>query len=210
MTDFKFRLEQIIANHLPGEITHLEMSPLNRGLSSIALQQASNVKESAVVVLIFEVENRLQCTLIQRPIYAGSHSGQVSFPGGKRDPTDLDLVHTAMRECWEEIGVNLERDHLVGKLTPVYIPVSNFHVEPFVFFFPEIPRFEKDIREVEEVFTFYLDALMDDANVAFVEMQISSNFSLKEVPCFVLEQKQVWGATALILNELKAVLKLIF
>lgn len=210
MKDFKFRLEQIIVNQLPGEMTHLEMSPLNRGLSSVALQQANNVKESAVAVLIFEVENRFQCTLIQRPTYAGSHSGQVSFPGGKKDPTDLDLVHTAIRECWEEIGVNLERDHLVGKLTSVYIPVSNFHVEPFVFFYPEIPTFEKDLREVEEVFTFYLDALLDDANVALVEIQISSKFTLKEVPCFLLEQKQVWGATALILNELKAVLKMIF
>lgn len=186
------------------------MSPLNRGLSSVALQQANNVKESAVAVLIFEVENRLQCTLIQRPIYTGSHSGQVSFPGGKKDPTDLDLIHTAIRECWEEIGVILERDHLVGKLTPVYIPVSNFYVEPFVFYYPEIPTFEKDLREVEEVFTFHLDALLDELNVAIVEMQISSNFTLKEVPCFVLEQKQVWGATALILNELKAVLKMIF
>lgn len=204
------QLAQLIEQHLPGESAHLEMSPLNRGLSSVALQQASDVKESAVAVLIFEAEKRLQCTLIQRPTYAGSHSGQVSFPGGKKDPTDMDLVHTAMRECWEEIGVTLERDHLVGKLTPVYIPVSNFHVEPFVFFYPEIPIFEKDVREVEEVFSFYLDALLDDANVALVEMQISSKFTLKEVPCFLLEQKQVWGATALILNELKAVLKMIF
>lgn len=210
MTEFKSQLAQLIQQQLPGESAHLEMSPLNRGLSSVAIQTATNVRESAVAVLIFESDQRLQCTLIQRPTYTGSHSGQVSFPGGKKDPTDLDLIHTAIRECWEEIGVRLQHEHLVGKLTSVYIPVSNFHVEPFVFFYPEIPTFEKDLREVEEVFTFYLDALLDESNVATVEMQISSNFTLKEVPCFVLEQKQVWGATALILNELKAVLKMIF
>jgi 8-oxo-dGTP pyrophosphatase MutT (NUDIX family) len=145
--------------------------------------------------------------LIQRPSYDGSHSGQVSFPGGKRELSDENLAFTAIRECWEEVGIRLSENHLIGKLTSVYIPVSNFHVEPFLFYYSEKPDFKADEREVESIFTITMNELLDDSNLDQMEVKISTNLTMKNIPCFNIANKQIWGATALILNELKMILK---
>jgi 8-oxo-dGTP pyrophosphatase MutT (NUDIX family) len=164
------------------------------------------VKESAVAVMLFEENGVQHCTLIQRPSYDGSHSGQVSFPGGKRESSDENLAFTAIRECWEEVGIRLSENHLIGKLTSVYIPVSNFHVEPFLFYYPQKPEFKSDEREVESIFTITMNELLDDSNLDHMEVKINANLTMKNIPCFNIADKQIWGATALILNELKILL----
>lgn len=207
MHSFHQNLVQLMQAELPGEEAHKSMMPVNRPLSSNALKEAINVKESAVAVMLFEENGKEHCTLIQRPSYEGTHSGQVSFPGGKKELNDENLAFTAIRECWEEVGILLSDDHLIGKLTSVYIPVSNFHVEPFLFFYPEKPMFKADEREVESIFTITLDELLDDSNINQMEVKISDALTMKNIPCFQINEKQIWGASALILNELKFILK---
>ena len=204
---FQQKLIELFQAELPGEEAHKPMMPINRPLSSAALKEAIDAKESAVAVMIFEENGIQHCTLIQRPSYEGSHSGQVSFPGGKRESSDENLAFTAIRECWEEVGIQLSDDHLIGKLTSVYIPVSNFHVEPFLFYYPQKPAFKPDEREVESIFTITMNELLDDSNLDKMEVKLNANLTMKNIPCFNIENKQIWGATALILNELKELLR---
>lgn len=208
MHSFHQKLIQLFQAELPGEEAHKPMMPINRPLSSDALKEAIDAKESAVAVMLFEEDGIHHCALIQRPSYDGSHSGQVSFPGGKREFSDENLAFTAIRECWEEVGIQLSDNYLIGKLTSVYIPVSNFHVEPFLFYYPEKPAFKADEREVESIFTITMNELLDDSNLDQMEVKINPNLTMKNIPCFNIADKQIWGATALILNELKEILKL--
>ncbi len=209
MRSFADRLAYLIANNLPGEDAHLSMAPLSRPLSSIALEKAVNVRQSAVAVMLFMQDDRTFFTLIQRPFYEGNHGGQISFPGGKRDPEDKDLRTTAVRECMEEVGIDLGMSAFLGQLTPVYIPVSNFHVMPFVFFYPGWPEYVPDVREVESVLTISTDDLLDESVVSTMDVPMPNGFVLRDVPCFLIDDRQIWGATALILNELKALLLMV-
>lgn len=206
---FQEKLIRVISENLPGESAHIRMAPVNRPLSSFAIREAENVRESAVAIMLFEENTSYKCTLIQRPSYDGNHSGQISFPGGKRDPEDIDLEQTAIRECMEEVGIDLSIAQALGKLTSVYIPVSNFHVEPYAFFYPQAPEFIPDEREVESILTIALDELLDDGKISTMDVQMTNGFTLRNVPCFLINEKQIWGATALILNELKEILKMI-
>lgn len=207
MNEFEAKLHAMISNQLPGENAHLGMAPINRKLSSIAKAQAQDVRDSAVAIVLFEENDAFRFILIQRPTYEGNHSGQISFPGGKKDPEDENLEATAKRECMEEVGIDLSKAKSLGKLTPVYIPVSNFHVEPYVFFYPEIPNIVPDEREVASVFSVSTHELVDESNVSTMTVPLGDGFTLRDVPCFLINGKQIWGATALILNEMKEILK---
>lgn len=196
-------LKLTIHKGLPGETSHLRMSPLKRPLSSLALQEATNVRESAVAIILFPKEDSLHCILIQRPIYEGTHSGQVAFPGGKKDLEDVHLEHTARREAFEEVGIELTQNLLIGELTEVFIPVSGFKVKPFIYFHETIPELRPDEREVAEIFTFSIENLVDEQSFSSMEIKFPNGIVQKNIPCFNLSQKQIWGATALILNELR-------
>lgn len=205
--DFLQRLKREITHHLPGEVAHAKMAPINRPLSSFALQHAAEIRESAVAVVLYEEDNLIKCILTQRPDYEGKHGGQVSFPGGKKEPEDLDLEVTARRECFEEIGIPTEQGELIGKLTEVFIPVSSFLVQPYVYFHSEKPQLERNLREVAEILHFPLYDLLEEHRVMTMDIPQGNGSVYKNVPYFHLVDKKVWGATALILNELKEVLK---
>lgn len=195
-----------IKNGIPGENSHLKMLPSNRTLSSYSLKATSQTKESAVAVILFPIENSIKCILIQRPEYEGNHSGQIAFPGGKKDPSDLHLEYTARRETYEEIGIPISVGLFIGELTQVYIPVSNFLVQPIIYFHEEIPLLIPDEREVAEIFTFSIDELLNENCFSSMKVKFTTSMSQKNVPCFQLGEKQIWGATALILNELRDLL----
>jgi 8-oxo-dGTP pyrophosphatase MutT (NUDIX family) len=199
-------LSDYLKNALPGEESHLEVSPLGRGKSSDALKKAQNAKESAVSLVLFEESNILKSVLIQRSVYNGAHSGQISLPGGKRDDLDADLRDTALRECEEEIGIPKDELIDVGMLTPVYIPVSNFSVFPFVFFHPSVPQFTRDPKEVVDIIVFDIKEICFEESLKQTSIPLSRNQVLNNVPCFVINDKIVWGATALVLNEFRRLL----
>ncbi len=201
-----FLLEQI-PHQLPGEASHLEMMPM-RGLSSKALKVAKNPKESAVAIHLIQEDDDLQILLTQRNTYDGAHSGQISFPGGKRDLTDLDAIHTARRESFEEIAMPYENGELIGALTEIYIPVSNFHVKPFVFYHEELSFvLQPDPREVSTIFRLPVNILIQDELLTYIDIPLSPSQILPSVPCFKYQDYIIWGATAILLNELKVVLR---
>lgn len=207
MEKFISKLHYTISKGLPGETAHITMSPTGRGKSSDLVRQVKSFKESAVAIILFKEQDDYKSLLLQRQEYNGSHSGQICFPGGKQEQEDQDLLSTALRECEEETGIEQSKLSLLGELTPVFIPVSLHHVQPFLFYHEGIPTIEPDEYEVRDYFSFSLSDLIDESNRKHTTIPISSVKKLENVPYFHLNKKVVWGATAIMLNELKELIK---
>lgn len=200
------KLEQALQNSLPGAEAQTSMGYVNR-------QMITNVPTTAVpasvMVLFYQKEEQWHIPLIQRTSNNPNdrHSGQISFPGGRYDDTDIDFEWTARREVEEEIGVKATEIQILGQLSSLYIPVSNFLVYPFVGYLASEPRFQLQASEVRDLIETPLSLLLDKKNVKYVDMQMASGFRLKDVPHFDVKGNVVWGATAMILGELLALLE---
>lgn len=197
---------QYALNDLPGDFAHKEMYPTRKTVDEIDLAQ-TNYRTSSVLVLLFQESKSIKAVLTQRQNYKGTHGGQISFPGGKKENQDPDIIATALRESEEEIGLDPKSVQIIGKLTDVYIPVSNFLVHPFVGYCHERPQFRRSEYEVKEIICFNILDLLKDETKAFRDIKTADGYKLKDIPCFILEDKIVWGATSLILNEIKHILK---
>lgn len=187
------------------ESDHLPMLPLGRMLSSEALKTMDTPRESAVGVHCYKnQEAHYEILLIQRSEYQGKHSGQIAFPGGKMEPNDSDLMHTARRECHEEIGIALEAGDFIRSLSPVYIPVSNFKMTPFFFYHEHPPALQLNEREVQQIIPLTLENLTFNLSIEHRELsaEVNSLFT-RRVPGFSHGPHWIWGATALVLNQLK-------
>lgn len=200
----KFKSELTL--NLPGEAAHQKMTSIYRPLSSLALEGALEIRESAVAVVLCKNNNQIECILTQRTEYNGNHSGQISFPGGKKDKTDLNLEETARRECYEEIGIPVDQGIYLGELTDVFIPISGFLVKPFVFYHDSLPVFIQNEREVAEILTFPLFDLKNEELISTMEVHLPDGSIFKNIPYFDLANKKVWGATAFILSEIREIL----
>lgn len=201
-------IKHVLASQLPGEEAHLALSPMGRKRSSEALVNAQNVKESAVALVLYNKQDELHLLLTERNAYEGEHSGQICFPGGKADQEDGTLQETALRECYEETGIPPEQLTVLGELTPVYIPVSNHYVFPFVCFHYDTPQFNLDPYEVKTIFDFPIISLGHHDLIKTTDLQLTKGKSLKNVPYFDIQNKIVWGATGIILNEFKEVCRI--
>lgn len=204
MNNLKTYLIEQLKMELPGKEAHQEAAPY-RKVDYDRLDSAT-VKKSGVLVLFYLKENEPHLVLIQRPEYNGTHSGQIAFPGGKIEETDRDIFHTALREANEEVGVLMEDVEVIGKLTDVYIPVSNFLVTPVIGFVNYTPKFIPEEREVAAIIELQLKKLTAIDQLVLNKIKLSSGVVLN-VPTFEFHQKIVWGATALMLNELRYLLK---
>jgi len=193
-----YLIEQL-NRELPGEQAHQNFYPYRNQL----FNTESEKKSAAVGVHIYQRNNHYFFILIKRPSYHGFHSGQIAFPGGKKDVSDADLVYTARRESSEELGIPLKNGKLIRSLTPIYIPVSNFDVQPYIFLHPKMPEMKKN-HEVDEIFEVALDELLNESNVCKINIRAPK---LNDIPAFRFQNCEVWGATALILSELKELLK---
>ncbi len=194
-----------LSGELPGETAHREMLPYREATSTM-LKSVDDYRESAVAILLYHEAETLKSVLIQRPTYNGTHSGQMSFPGGKKDPEDLNLIATALREMHEEIGFIDENIMHLGQLSRVYIPVSRFLVYPHLFYSRDVYPFTPDPIEVEDIITFPLHDITLSENKTTTKIKLDNNVVMKDVPCFMINGKVVWGATALIMEELRRVL----
>lgn len=169
---------------------------------------ASNPKKAAVLVIFYpNKKGELNFLLTLRASYKGAHSAQISFPGGKLDTNDRTLQNTALREAREEVGV-IEKDiTLFKEMTNVYIPPSNFIVTPYLSYLDYTPIFTKNY-EVEALIEVKLSDLLSDSVVS--STILSTSYAKKiNVPCFKLNNYIVWGATAMMLNEIKELIKTI-
>jgi len=134
------------------------------------------------------------------------HGGQISFPGGKSEPDDQSLWDTALRETQEEIGVEKEQIELLGPLTSLYIPVSGFLVHPFVGM-GNIDHFVPQAEEVANILQWPLQSLLSDRAIHIRDIVPRPGVSLKDVPYFDCMGHILWGATAMMLSELRTILK---
>jgi len=206
MTTSYQQLLILFEKELPGEAAHLAMLPL-RAPSSEALKNAENVRLSAVAVVLFDSADGLKTLVIQRQQYEGTHSGQISFPGGKWEQSDTSLEYTARRECEEEIGIHRDELQLIGKLTNVFIPVSSFLIEPYAFYWPDPhDRFLPSEREVAAIHSLPI-SLLTDESIELIDIQIPNGQKMLKIPHFGVGEIKIWGATALMLNELREVLR---
>jgi 8-oxo-dGTP pyrophosphatase MutT (NUDIX family) len=163
-----------------------------------------DAKPAAVLLFCYPKLGTMHLSLIKRAEYDGVHSGQISLPGGKKESTDTSLLHTALRECNEELGTTVAQASPHICLPPIYIPPSNFLVSPYVVSVPYTPVFSPDPREVAQHLQLPLRQLID-FDMEQRSLPYGSNTGMT-VPCFVFEGHLIWGATAMILFEFKTFL----
>jgi len=208
MKEFEFFIESIkakINKPLPGEDAQFKMAPVTRANMMRQKVDLEEARKAAVLILLYP-DTSIMTVLIQRQDYDGIHSNQISFPGGQYEETDESLQHTAVRETCEEIGVRQEDIKIIGNLTKLYIPPSNFYVLPVIGYINNRPAFKPDIQEVKKVITVPIDQLSNDDMLQ--ERSIQTSYQKRiDVPCFMLDGHIVWGATAMIISELIALLK---
>ncbi len=198
------RLTKELQKELPGSRAHQIMMPLGRQIPNPETFDSRNVKNSSVVILLYEIQNQIYSVLIQRHIYNGVHSGQIGLPGGKTEASDTCYTDTALRECQEEVGIAPHQVTVIGQLSPIYIPPSHFMVYPVLGFLKSPPTFMKNNYEVKKLITYKIN-LLEKRNIK-TKVFHGHNYSI-QAPYFDINGQAVWGATAMILSEFMEVLK---
>lgn len=194
--------------NLLGEVSHAKMSPPYRlELAEKMKEKSKSAKLAGVMALFYpNAKGITHLVLILRKTYKGVHSAQVGFPGGKYEEEDKDIEVTAIRETEEEIGVSESEFSVIKKISPIYIPPSNFMVHPYIAIAEQTPNFLKQDEEVEAIIEVNLDDFLDEKNSITTSVPTSFNVEVK-VPAFKLNGYIVWGATAMMLSEVKDLLK---
>lgn len=192
-------LKAEIARGLPGAEAQRQLAPAERSLDYPTGQAP---KQAAVLVLLFpDKEGHWQVLLIQRAAYQGVHSRQISFPGGQFENGDRHLTATALREAEEETGL-ISRDlHSIEWLSSLYIPPSHFQVYPLLGYMDHPPALAPDPHEVEALLTMPLKPFLK-GDCLITGPITQSNGQVITSPYFLVEGYCIWGATAMILNEL--------
>lgn len=203
-SDLVLKLNRRMENSLPGESAQKKMSPSMRD-TGIYFGDKNTIIEAAVLIVLYELGGEIRFPLIKRMSYKGAHGGQISLPGGKKELIDNSHFDTAKRETFEEIGVQQESVIGIGGLTPLFIPVSNIKVYPFVGYTKQVVDFRKEENEVEKIVNLSLEEIIDNGRKGAEVLKI--NGYTVHAPYYVVEGYHVWGATAMILSEFEHILK---
>jgi 8-oxo-dGTP pyrophosphatase MutT (NUDIX family) len=163
---------------------------------------------SAVAIVLYKKSDCIYGILTQRPVYDGPHSGQISFPGGKFENFDSTTEMTARRECFEEIGIPQYSGKTVGQLDPVYIPISNFLIHPYIIYHEEQPTINQNYFEVSEILHFDIQTICSEENKTLKDIVLPER-TIKNTPVFKIHENEVWGATATILEDLRRIIEVI-
>lgn len=202
---FIHTLKEVLEKHpLPGPQAQQLMASDFYKEKRIDLSNITGYKKSAVCLLLYEKEHRPHFILIRRPDTHRFHAGQIALPGGSCDAHET-YEQTALRELYEETGLQIEPANILGRISPLYIPVSNFYIQPIIAYTTQ-PLHFKPSREVEEIIEFSLTALLSESILSETEVTTSSNLKLK-TPYFKVQGFVLWGATAMLLSEVKELLK---
>ena len=206
--DFKTRVPKLKKIALPGEEAHHKLVPLRRIEEMAGLDIAKRNPNRAGVMAVFYpgLDRLTNLVLILRKTYRGVHSNQIGFPGGRVEASDRDIMHTALRETEEEVGIPQNDIQVIKELTKLYIPPSNFWVHPFIGMLDKTPKMIAQESEVEQIIEVSLDHFLDEKNL--VKQNLSTTYAEDiEVPAFLLNNQIVWGATAMMLSEIKVILE---
>ena len=207
-SEFEKRIVKVKKMDLPGEAIQFKMAPVER-LKELKEQARlkQNARKAGVMALFYPSRaNETHLILILRKTYKGVHSAQVGFPGGKIEPEDDSLEEAALRETEEEVGVSRKVITVLKELTEIYIPPSNFFVQPFLGVTGNTPTFIPQDDEVEALIEVPLSLFMDDSTL--ITKKITTSYATNiDVPAFLLNDHVVWGATAMMLSEVRELLK---
>jgi len=196
-----------LAKTLPGLKSHLKMAPEHRAEELMAIRDKDfNPKLSAVLIILFHENEQLKIVFIRRSEYVGIHSGQIAFPGGRYEESDGNLQVTALREVKEEIGVKVEHLEILGYLTDLYVPPSNFLVRAYVAYAHQRPVYQKDDREVQEIIEFNLNDFYQMDIIRRKDFQAHNSLKITNAPYYEINGIIIWGATAMMMAELLEVL----
>lgn len=190
-----FSLNRAVTAH-----AHKEIAPyreLNYPESTVV-----RAKKASVLLHLHEHNEESHFTLIMRPEYDGVHSKQIAFPGGKAEREDQNALITALREAKEEVNIDIDQYNVLGPLSPIYIPPSDFYLSPFLSFSKNRPDYLADEREVDEIIEVPIRELLRMHILKDTKLKLKNNVSL-QTPYLDIQDKIVWGATALILNEFR-------
>ena len=193
---------------LPGEEAHYKLAPILRMKELEKINIAKQNPRQAAVLSVFYPgqKGETKFVLILRKTYKGVHSNQVGFPGGRVELEDRDLAHTALRETEEEVGIPQNEVEILKEMSRLYIPPSNFWVHPFMGITQKTPVLVPQEEEVEAVLEVKLEDFMNDS--CLIQEKLSTSYTKEiEVPAFLLNGHVVWGATAMMLSEMKEILR---
>lgn len=201
--DFIIKLAEHLKKPLPGKDAHSQMVSETRFRTKIAPDHTT--RKSAVLILFYPYQKDIFLPLILRPAYDGVHGGQMAFPGGRQEKDDESLIRTALREAQEEIGVKAIDVKIIGQLTEIFIPPSNFWVQPVIGYIPYRPDFFPDPREVETVVEVRLKEFLEEG--VKTQKWVETRGYQFETPGYAVLNQWIWGATALMIAELLAVIQ---
>lgn len=201
---FITQLKEKLSGTLPSYAAHDKMASENRK-SRGRLKVPADARLSAVLILLSPLsDGDFKLPLILRPQYDGVHSGQMAFPGGKKDEDDESLIYTALRECYEEIGVTVNQSEVLGTLSDLYIPPSNMLVTPVVAYTEQELAYIPDVKEVDRVIESSITHLQNPDIAGYKNIEVrGKNF---KTPFYDVEGQTVWGATAMMISEFLTVI----
>ena len=203
---FLNEIKKVLTEPLPGTRSQGKMAPPHRSVELRIPKPGAQVRDSAVLILLWPDGNQVSTVFILRPEYDGVHSNQIAFPGGKYEINDVDFIATALREAQEEVGINPETVSILGQLSPLFIPPSQFMVYPIVGYTTVDPVFIPDPIEIKEVIPCHLlDFLQKDA-FTIEDLKVGERI-LHNIPCYKIGKRLIWGATAMIFNELLDIIR---
>ena len=198
-------LKHILAKPLPGTEIQWEMASSDRMIRNFPRTPGPDARVAAVLVLLFPDKDLVHTVFMQRHNYNGVHGGQISFPGGKNEDSDKDIIHTAIREAEEETGIDPKGISVLGTLTPLFIPVSNMIVTPVVAWTDKKPDFNHQPEEVVFLINAELSRFLDPSIIKIKPFEIRGE--MINIKYFDYDGHVIWGATAMILNELLTIIK---
>jgi 8-oxo-dGTP pyrophosphatase MutT (NUDIX family) len=196
-----------MARPLPGLAAHRRLVPPERR-PDLGKAFPNERRVAAVLALLYPMNDRVCCALIRRPSYPGVHGGQIAFPGGQVESEDRDLLHTALREAWEEVGIQAEKVQRPTELTRLYIPPSRYEVVPFLGLSDRRPDFILQTSEVDELIELPLEELLEPK--VYGEVSVHTTRGLLNVPAYQWRDEIIWGATAMIVAEISDLLNDIY
>jgi len=205
LEELKYILSESV-EPLPAWDSHEKLSPPYREKYDLELIKRTNPRVASVLIMLYENDyGEIEFPITMRVSYDGAHSHQFSLPGGQFEEQDISLDQTAIRETAEELGVFDEDIEIVKQLSEIFIPPSNFIVYPFIGVHHGTPQFVPDESEVEYVIPLDLEAFLNAEPETFVK-EFSGH--QVEIPGYNIgDDEFIWGATAMILEEFKDVIK---